>query len=89
MSYGNIIPMTKARSSLSDLAKRAKGENYIVITKGGEPKVALVDINYLEKLEEEITKIYGKTFIDPTMLPLTREFTDKEIARWKKEDKLD
>lgn len=32
-------------------------------------------------------KVKGRR-IDPKLLPLTRKFTDKEIAEWEKEDKL-
>ena len=84
----NIVPITKARSNLSSLTNKLKGEQYVVLTKGGSPKAALVDINYLTKLEDEVKKIYGKTFIDPSLLPLTREFTKKAIEEWQEEDKL-
>jgi len=84
----NIVPITKARSNLSSLTQKVKGEQYIVLTKGGTPKAALVDIDYLTKLEGEVKKIYGKTFINPALLPLSRKFTDKEIAKWQEEDKL-
>lgn len=84
----NIVPITKARGKLGDLAEKVKGEKYVILTKGGKPEAALVDVEYLVKLEEEVAKIYRKTFIDPKFLPLTREFTDKEIAEWQKEDEL-
>ena len=84
----NIIPITKARWSLGTLTQKIKGEQYIVLTKGGTPKAALVDIEYLKKLEDEVKKIYGKTFINPTLLPLTRQFSQKEIEKWRQEDKL-
>lgn len=84
----NIVPITKARGKLGDLAEKVKGGRYVVLTKGGKPEAVLVDIEYLARLEEEVAKIYQKTFIDPKLLPLTRKFTDKEIAEWEKEDKL-
>lgn len=84
----NIIPITKARGKLGDLAGKVKGEQYVILTRGGKPEAALVEIEYLVGLEEEIAKIYQKTFIDPKLLPLTREFTEKEIAEWEQEDKL-
>ena len=84
----NIVPITKVRSNLSSLTQKVKGEQYIVLTKGGTPRAALVDINYLTKLEDEVKKIYGKTFIDPNLLPLTRQFTKREIEKWREEDKL-
>ena len=84
----NIVQITKVRSNLSSLTQKVKGEKYIVLTKGGTPRAALVDINYLTKLEDEVKKIYGKTFIDPNLLPLTRQFTKREIEKWREEDKL-
>ena len=84
----NIVPITKVRSNLSSLTQKVKGEKYIVLTKGGTPRAALVDINYLTKLEDEVKRIYGKTFIDPSLLPLTRQFTKKETEKWQKEDRL-
>lgn len=84
----NIIPITKARSSLGNLADKVSKDSYIILTKDGSPKVALVDISYLTKLEAQVQKAYGKTFIDPKLLKYTREFTDKEIEEWEKEDTL-
>ncbi len=84
----NIIPITKARGKLGALAEKTKEGKYVILTKGGEPKAALVDIDYLTKLEKEVAKIYQQTFIDPALLPLTRKFTDKEISEWEKEDRL-
>jgi len=84
----NIVPITRARNSLGILTKRVRGDQYIVLTKGGNPQAALVDVAYLKHLEEEVKKIYDKTFIDPKLLPLTRNFSQKEINEWQKEDRL-
>ena len=84
----NIVPITRARNSLGTLTRKVKGDQYIVLTKGGSPQAALVDVSYLKHLEEEVKKIYGKTFIDPKLLPLTRNFSQKEINEWQKEDRL-
>lgn len=84
----NIIPVTQARSKLGDLAEKVSGEQYIVLTKGGSPKAALVDIDYLKKLEKEVKRLYQKTFIDRKLLPYAREFTDTEIAQWEATDSL-
>lgn len=83
-----IIPITKARERLGKLTERVSGEKYVVLTKGGSPKAAIVDISYLNKLERDLRRTYGKTFIDPKLLKYTRAFTDEEIAEWLKEDKL-
>lgn len=84
----NIVPITKARGKLGDLADKVSGEDYIILTKGGSPKAALVDVQYLKRLQREVSAIYKKTFIDPKLLKYTREFTDKEIEGWAKEDAL-
>ena len=83
----DIIPITTARGTLGSLAEKVKGDNYIILTKGGKPKAALVDVFYLKKLEKDINNIYQKTYIDPKVLPLTREFGNDEIMEWVKEDK--
>lgn len=83
-----IIPITQARTRLSDLLKTVQRDDYVILTKGGSPKAALVDIAYLQKLEQEVQTLYKKTFIDPTLLPFTREFSNEEIAAWQKEDQL-
>lgn len=84
----NIVPITKARGKLGNLAEKVSKNNYIILTKDGSPKAALVNVSYLANLEKQVKKIYGKTFIDPKLLKYTREFTDKEIKEWEKEDAL-
>ncbi|MDP2860362.1 MAG: type II toxin-antitoxin system prevent-host-death family antitoxin [bacterium] len=88
ISTPNIIPVTQARAMLGDLVKSVSGENYVILTKGGSPKAAIVDFKYLIKIQKEIGEIYKKTFIDPTLSPYLREFSDKEIEEWQKEDSL-
>lgn len=84
----SIIPITQARGQLGVLAERVTDEQYIILTKGGAARAALVDISYLTKLQNDLAKLYQKTYIDPALLPYTREFTDEEIKRWQTEDKL-
>lgn len=88
MNYTSIIPLSKARAKLGDLTDKVSGENYVVLTKGGSPKAAIVDIKYLNKLQQQLRSIYQKTYIDPKLIPYTREFSDEEIAQWLKEDAL-
>lgn len=83
-----IIPVSEARAKLSNLLDQAKNNQYFLLTRGGKVKAALVDINYLEKLQKDLSRLYGKTYIDPKLLPLTREFSDEEIAQWLKDDQL-
>ena len=84
----NIIPITKARGKLGKLTDEARKDNYIILTKDGSPKAAIVDIEYLTNLENQVRKTYKKTFVDPKLLKYTREFTDAEIKEWEKEDAL-
>ena len=41
-----------------------------------------------KNIKDKARKIYEKTFVDPKLLKYTREFTQKEIDEWKKEDTL-
>ena len=84
----NIIPITKARGRLGDLASLAVSSNYFVLTKGGNPSVALVDFEYLKKLEKDVRRAYQKTFIDPNLEKYTRTFSNIEIEEWLKQDEL-
>lgn len=88
LSNIKIIPVSEARSKLSSLLDKTKEDKFYLLTRGGKPKAALVDIEYLEKLQKEVSRIYQNTFIDPLLLPLTREFSSEEIEEWLKEDKL-
>lgn len=88
LQIADILSITEAREKLGRLAERAFGQKYFVLTVGGEPEVALVDINYLNKLEETVKKIYQKTYIDPRLMEYTREFSGKETSEWLEEDKL-
>ena len=88
LQSANIIPITEARKKLGSLAKRARREDYVILTKAGKAEAALVDVDYLARLQKVISKLYQKTFLDPQLLPFTREFSEKEIAEWEKEDRL-
>lgn len=70
------------------MADLAVANNYFVLTKGGTPSVALVDLAYLKKLENIAKKVTQQTFIDPKLDKFTREFSDKEISEWQSEDQL-
>lgn len=83
-----IVPISDARSRLSDLAEILAEERFVVLTKAGKPKAALVDVDYLDRLQKQVKAIRQKTYIDPTLLPYTREFSDEETAQWEKEDQL-
>lgn len=83
-----IISLTEARSNLSKLVKETERDKLFFLTKGGKPKVVLVGINLWSKINRDVRRFTQKTFITPQVLPFTRDFSDKEIKRWLKEDKL-
>lgn len=83
-----IMPLSKARAKLGDLTDKISGENYVILTKGGNAKAAIVDIKYLDQLQKDVRSLYQKTYIDLKLLPYTREFSGQEIEEWLKEDAL-
>lgn len=89
LAMTTIIPITKARGRLGDLADGVKEDQVIILTKGGSPAVALVNPQYLAKLQATAEKLTNRTFLDPKLLPYTRLFSDKEIAQWEAEDRLE
>ena len=50
VAVDRIVSVTDARSRLSELVDEAKSEEFWVLTKGGKPRVALVDVVYLDEL---------------------------------------
>ena len=50
VSLDQIIPLTTARSRLSELVEKTYNNRFWVLTKSGKPRVALVDVEYLDKL---------------------------------------
>ena len=50
VSLDQIIPFSQARANLADLIDRVPKKKFFVITRRNKPVIALVDINYLEKL---------------------------------------
>jgi prevent-host-death family protein len=50
VSIDHIIPLTEARARLSELIEKTTGDQFWVLTKGGKPRVAVVDVNYLDRL---------------------------------------
>lgn len=53
-----VIPATKVRSEFTKLIPLIRGSQYYTLTYKGYPRLALVDIDYLEKLEDK--KIFEK-----------------------------
>jgi len=56
ITTSDVIPLTKARAKLSELADEAKAGAEKIITKNGESYVALIDaerLDYYHRLERE------------------------------------
>jgi len=46
----NIIPLTEARDHFSQIVNEVQKDKLYVLTKGGKPAVAIIDVKYLETL---------------------------------------
>ncbi|SDD59418.1 type II toxin-antitoxin system Phd/YefM family antitoxin [Aquimonas voraii] len=56
ITSADVVPLTQARASLSELADQAKAGAEKIITKNGESYVALIDaerLDYYHRLERE------------------------------------
>lgn len=50
VSLDQIISLTSARSRLSELVEKTTNNRFWVLTKSGKPRVALIDVDYLDEL---------------------------------------
>ena len=50
VSLENIIPLTEARDHFSQIVTEVQKDKLYVLTKGGKPAVAIVDVKYLEAI---------------------------------------
>ncbi len=62
MQSDMMIPATKVRFELTKILPLIKGSRYFTLTYKGYPKVALVDLQYLEQLEDK--KLFEKAFAE-------------------------
>ncbi len=88
MNNQQVYPISQTRGQLGALIDKVGKEKTILITKQGKIKAALIDFEYLKKMQEDLASLYQKTYIDKKLLPYTRIFSDKEIKEWLEEDKL-
>ena len=75
VSLENIIPLTEARDHFSQIVAEVQNDKLYVLTKGGKPAVAIIDVKYLEALtggeikeehiEKEIAKAPQKVGLPP------------------------
>lgn len=88
VSLENIIPLTYARDHFSSIVAEVQRDKLYILTKGGKPAIALIDVRYLEqitagvfnkaKIEKDIEKIpeqVGK----PKMLEHKQEMRDEKL----------
>lgn len=50
VSLENIIPLTEARDHFSQIVAEVQRDKLYVLTKGGKPAVAIIDVKYLERI---------------------------------------
>lgn len=50
VAVDRIVSVTEARARLSELVDEASSDAFWILTKGGKPRVALVDVTYLDEL---------------------------------------
>ena len=50
VSLDQLVPFSQARANLADLVDKVKGKYFLVVTKRQQPRVALVDTDYLAAL---------------------------------------
>ncbi len=97
VSLENIIPLTYARDHFSSIVAEVQRDKLYILTKGGKPAIALIDVRYLEqitaggfdkeKIEKDIKKIpeqVGK----PKMLEHKPEIRDEKLEMRDKRPEL-
>jgi prevent-host-death family protein len=85
-NFPNILPVSQARNTISDLVENPSSPT--ILTKRGRAKAVLLDIKYWQQLNSLIDQLTQKTFIDPSLLPFTRKFSDQEIKTLQQGDQL-
>ena len=50
VTLDRVIPLTEARARLSEIIEQTSGDQFWVLTQHGRPRVALVDVKYLDRL---------------------------------------
>lgn len=48
VALDRVIPLTEVRARLSEIVEQTKGDQFWVLTWHGRPRVAIVDVEYLE-----------------------------------------
>ena len=90
VSLENIIPLTEARDHFSQIVAEVQKDKLYVLTKGGKPAVAIIDVKYLEQvtggeikeehIEKEIEKAPEKVGLPPMVEHLNQKPTPPPAA---------
>ncbi len=89
VSLENIIPLTEARDHFSQIVNEVLRDKLYILTKGGKPAVAVIDVRYLESLtggsinsvniEKEISKDPSRVGRTP-MIPVANSQQNQPSA---------
>jgi prevent-host-death family protein len=50
VALDRVIPLTEARARLSEIVEQTSGDQFWILTRRGRPRVAVVDVEYLDRL---------------------------------------
>lgn len=50
VALDRIVPLTEARARMSEIVEQTIGDQFWVLTRHGRPRVAVVDVEYLDQL---------------------------------------
>jgi|GEM_PF-1576050 len=50
VALDRIVPLTEVRARLSEIVEQTKDDQFWVLTRHGRPQVAIVDVEYLDRL---------------------------------------
>jgi prevent-host-death family protein len=50
VALDRVVPLTQARARLSELVEQTSDDQFWILTHHGRPRVALVDVKYLDRL---------------------------------------
>ena len=50
VALDRMVPVTEARARLSEIIEQTSGDRFWVLTRRGRPRVAVVDVEYLDGL---------------------------------------
>jgi len=50
VALDRVVPLTEARARMSEIVEQTTGDQFWVLTRHGSPRVAVVDVEYLDQL---------------------------------------